>query len=81
MVPSNRNPSCGTITTRPRSESKGIRSTSTPPIRTVPEVGSIIRVSSFASVVLPLPVSPTIATCVRGGIDTLRPCRTSGPPG
>ena len=63
---SNRNPSCGTITTRERSDSNRTSRNGTPPSSTSPRVGSISRVSSLAKVVLPLPVSPTTATRVSG---------------
>ena len=49
--------------------------TSIEPVR-----GSARRVSSFANVVLPLPVSPTIATCAPAGIATPMSWRTGGPP-
>ena len=67
-VASKRKPSCGTSTTRSRSEANGTSRRSTPSSRTAPSVGSISRVSSLASVVLPEPVSPTTATRVLGAI-------------
>ena len=65
---SNRNPSCGTITTRERSDANRTSVSGTPDSSTSPPAGSISRVSSLANVVLPLPVSPTTATRVRAGI-------------
>jgi hypothetical protein len=70
-VASNRKPSWGTITTRARSDAKATSSSGTQPdasepSSTRPAVGSISRVTSFANVVLPEPVSPTIATRRRG---------------
>ena len=77
-VASNRNPSCGTITTRARSDANRTSVSGTPASSTSPAVGSISRVSSLAKVVLPLPVSPTTATRVRAGDGS--PHR-SAPPG
>ena len=61
-VASKRKPSCGTRTTRRRSDSKRTVGSGTPDSATTPWVGSISRVSSLAKVVLPEPVSPTTAT-------------------
>lgn len=80
-VESNRNPSCGTMTIRSRSEEKLTVRRSVPSTRIRPEVGSMSRVSSLAKVVLPEPVSPTTAIRVRGGISTDTSWSTGGPPG
>ena len=78
-VASNRNPSCGTITTRSAARRTDLRA-STPSSSTAPDVGSISRVSSLAKVVLPdrsrRPPRPGCAARFR---STSR--STSGPPG
>ena len=53
-------------TIRDRSDANDSSRRSTPSTRTRPSTGSISRVSSFANVVLPEPVSPTTATRDRG---------------
>ena len=85
-VASNRNPSCGTITTRERSEAKATSSSGTQPAAsdpssTRPSTGSISRVTSLANVVLPEPVSPTIATRCRGAMVRSTPSSASRAPG
>lgn len=80
-VPSNRKPSCGTMTIRSRSEEKRTVRRSAPSTVTRPETGSISRVSSLAKVVLPEPVSPTTAIRERGGMSTDTSRSTGAPPG
>ncbi len=78
IVASNRNGSCGTITTRPaRSPS---RDSGTPERQIRPDAGGRRRVSSLAKLDLPEPVRPTTATCSPGSIRSDTSCRTSGPP-
>ena len=65
-----------------RSDANRTSVSGTPDSSTAPAVGSISRVSSFANVVLPLPVSPTTATRVcAGDRPGRRRCSTVGPPG
>ena len=61
----------------PRSRSRR----STPSTSIAPLVGSYSRHSSLASVVLPAPFWPTIASDRPAGIVRSSPSRTSGPPG
>ena len=68
---SNRKGSCGTITMVERSEAIRTSRRSTPATRTAPEVGSASRVSSLASVDLPEPVAPTMATFLVASIVKL----------
>ncbi len=78
MVPSKRKGSCGTTTSRVRSSSLATAVSGTPPIRTVPIVGSAKREISRPSVVLPEPVSPTTATCCPAGIWAVTSTSTGG---
>ena len=78
-VVSNRNGSCGTITTRLASEASAIEARGRPPSRIWPDRGSIRRVSSLANVLLPEPVSPTTATCSPGSMLTVMSRSTVGP--
>ncbi len=52
-----------------------------PSSSTVPWVGSMSRVSSLATVDLPEPVSPTIATRRPASISRVTSRSTGGPPG
>ena len=97
MVVSNRNPSWGTNRIAVERECFATSDSSTPPMVMVPLVGSASRDSSLARVVLPEPVSPTIATLTPAGSvrstsrstgwpgsyskPTPRTCTSSAPPG
>ena len=73
-VTGQRNGSCMTTATCPHRSSVAIRAVSRPSHVTLPEVGRYSPVTSFASVVLPEPFSPTSATtCPRRRVsDTPR---------
>ena len=47
----------------------------------MPSTGSASRVSSFANVVLPHPVAPTMATLAPAGTRMVMPCSTRSLPG
>jgi len=72
-------PVLGDEADRPPPWSPATRRRSSPPISMRPPVGSASRQSSDANVVLPDPVSPTIATLVPAGIETLTSRMTGGP--
>src|SRR5579859_1852190 len=66
----NRNVSCGTNPIWRRSHSGSRSRRSTPSRKTAPSVGSIKRGIKLTSVLLPLPVWPTIATVAPAGISS-----------
>ncbi len=72
-------PSWGTIRMRSVRERGSTSGRGTPPTVTEPSVGSARRDSSLAKVVLPEPVSPTMATLAPAGMSTSTSLST-GPP-
>ena len=79
IVVENRKLSWNTIETARLSASGSACRRSIPPTRTVPDSGSASRTRSCASVDLPPPVSPTIATDSRGPIRRDTPSRIRVP--
>ena len=76
MVSLNRNGSCGTTLIASRRVRSGMTRTSWPSTRTRPLLGSIERVSSCPSTVLPLPVGPVMPRKVPAGTCRFTPFRT-----
>ena len=73
----NRKLSWNTIAVDRRSEAGSASRRSMPPIATEPSSGSASRTSSWASVLLPTPVWPTIATDSDGTTSNETPSRIS----
>ena len=78
---SSRMKSWNTAATRERHEARSNSRRSTPSISMAPDCGSYKRHNSFASVVLPAPFCPTMASDVPAGMVRSRRSRTGAPPG
>jgi hypothetical protein len=77
IVSLNKTVSCGTTATASRSESRVRSRIPTPLTTTAPAAASYRRVTSLSTVLLPLPLPPTIATEVPGATFRETPFKTS----